>query len=380
MQTIEILNLDDNQVSTLKPDHSQLAPLEQARRQLEICNACRYCETYCSVFPAVHRERAFDDSDVKQLANLCHNCRGCYYACQYTAPHEFDLNLPQALAKVRQESWQDNAYPAVFAKAFHKSGAAIGAAVIVGFAALLWLIQLIGSSTANSPQANFYDMLSHNLMVAIFMPAFLLPLVSITLSVRRYWRDIGAEPLRFTHIKSAFASAAKMKNLAAGHGEGCHYEDEDRFSQARRYFHQATMYGFLLCFAATSCATLMHYLFDLVAPYDLNSLPKILGVSGGILLSSGTVGLAYLKSKADKNLGDTKVWGGEMAFILLLFIVSTSGLLLFGFANSPWLSELLAFHLGSVLAFFLLMPFSKMTHGFYRLASLIRDEQGKVEK
>ena len=72
--------------------------LAEARRQLEICNACRYCEGYCSVFPGVHRRRAFSDPDIKHLANLCHNCRGCFYACQYTAPHEFALNLPAILA------------------------------------------------------------------------------------------------------------------------------------------------------------------------------------------------------------------------------------------------------------------------------------------
>ena len=36
---------------------------------------------------------------------------------------------------------------------------------------------------------------------------------------------------------------------------------------------------------------------------------------------------------------------------------------------------LLALHLGAVLAFFLLMPFSKMIHGFYRFAALIVEEQ-----
>ncbi|MEN0002159.1 MAG: 4Fe-4S ferredoxin, partial [Pseudomonadota bacterium] len=30
-------------------------------------------------------------------------------------------------------------------------------------------------------------------------------------------------------------------------------------------------------------------------------------------------------------------------------------------------------HLGTVLAFFLLTPYSKMAHGFYRMAALTRD-------
>lgn len=89
----------------------QIDLLQEARRQAQICNACRYCEGYCSVFPALHRERAFSDGDLTQLANLCHNCRGCYYACQYTEPHEFALNLPKALAEVRTDSWDSFAYP-----------------------------------------------------------------------------------------------------------------------------------------------------------------------------------------------------------------------------------------------------------------------------
>jgi ferredoxin len=112
--------------------------LQEARRQAEICNACRYCEGYCSVFPALHAERAFSDGDLTQLANLCHNCRGCYYACQYTAPHEFDLNLPQALANVRQDSWEDLAFPQAAGRAFQKNGVAIAVATVIGFALLFW--------------------------------------------------------------------------------------------------------------------------------------------------------------------------------------------------------------------------------------------------
>lgn len=99
--------------------------INEARRQIEICDACRYCEGLCSVFPAITRDRVFSVGTITQLANLCHNCRGCYSACQYTEPHEFALNVPKVLAEVRQDSWQDHAVPAVVAKAFHRSGTAV---------------------------------------------------------------------------------------------------------------------------------------------------------------------------------------------------------------------------------------------------------------
>ena len=46
----------------------------EVRRIMQICNACRYCEGFCAVFPAMERRRLFTDGDVSYLANLCHNC------------------------------------------------------------------------------------------------------------------------------------------------------------------------------------------------------------------------------------------------------------------------------------------------------------------
>lgn len=347
--------------------------IQEARRQAEICNACRYCEGYCSVFPALHRERAFSDGDLTQLANLCHNCRGCYYACQYTAPHEFDLNLPAALAELRRDSWESFAWPGPFARAFQTHGLRIALFSVLGFALLFWAVRAIGSAGGEG----FYAALSHGAMVAIFAPAFLFPVLSLFISLRAYWKTVGGQPLQLTHIMGALGSAAKMKELAAGHGDGCNFEDEDRFSHARRHVHQAVMYGFLLCFAATSAGTVMHYGFGIHAPYPLLSLPKLLGVPGGILLTVGTIGMAMLKRKADRSLGDIAAWGGEMAFILLLGFVAASGLALYVLGSTGAMPMLLVLHLGAVLSFFLLTPYSKMAHGFYRLAALIREEQNK---
>ncbi|WP_424985121.1 tricarballylate utilization 4Fe-4S protein TcuB [Microbulbifer sp. S227A] len=345
--------------------------LFEARRQAEICNACRYCEGYCSVFPALHAERAFSDGDLTQLANLCHNCRGCYYACQYTAPHEFDLNLPQALANLRQDSWEEFAYPQAAARAFQKSGGLIAIATVVGFALLFWAVRALAASGGEG----FYAVLSHGAMVAIFLPAFLFPLASISVSLRRYWRATGGTRVTLGDIRHAFGAAANMRNLAGGHGDGCNFEDEDRFSQARRMAHQAVMYGFLLCFASTSVGTFMHYFLSMPAPYGLFSLPKLLGLSGGVLLVLGCAEVIRLKLRSDRHLGASNAWGGEIGFIGLLGFVALSGLMLYGLGQSSVMPALLVLHLGAVLAFFLLTPFTKMAHGFFRLAALTRDAQ-----
>ena len=361
-------------MSGAEPTVNPLSAIEEAARQVNICNACRYCEGYCSVFPAITSARSFAEADIVQLANLCHNCRGCYYACQYAPPHEFGLNLPKALAEVRQESWEDFAFPRALGRGFHRSGVAIAVFAVLGFAALFALSRFVGGLGEAGGQG-FYRLMSHTVMVSIFTPAFVLPLLSLAVALGRYWRHVGGRWPRVGEITRALHSAATMKNLGGGHGEGCNFEDEDRYSNLRRWLHQAAMYGFILCFLSTSSGTVLHYGFDWPAPYPFWSPPKIFGVSGGILLTLGCFGLAWLKTRADPALGDARVWGGEMGFVLLLGAVGLSGLLLYWLGGGPLLATLLALHLGTVLAFFLLLPYSKMAHGFYRLLALLRDEQ-----
>ncbi|MFI4932829.1 MAG: tricarballylate utilization protein TcuB, partial [Burkholderiales bacterium] len=38
--------------------------VSDAARMLQICNACRYCEGYCAVFPAMTRRLEFSQVDV----------------------------------------------------------------------------------------------------------------------------------------------------------------------------------------------------------------------------------------------------------------------------------------------------------------------------
>lgn len=352
-------------------DITETPALDEARRQVEICNACRYCEGYCSVFPAMFRDRSFADADLTQLANLCHNCRGCYYACQYTEPHEFALNLPAALAEVRVESWENYAWPGPLSRLFQRSGVALSIAFVIAISIIFWATITLATGAGEG----FYASLSHNIMVAIFVPAFLLPLFAMAIGLRRYWRDVGGNGLRWSDIKAASINAATMRNLDGGQGQGCNFEDQDRFSNARRHAHQATMWGFLLCFAATATGTILHYVFNMPAPYALVSLPKLFGLSGGVLLTLGCGGLAWLKTQADPALGARSVWGGEMAFVLLLGFTGASGLALYLATGSGFVTPILALHLGAVLGFFLTAPYSKMAHGFYRFTALIREAQ-----
>lgn len=315
-------------------------------------------------------ERAFSDGDVVQLANLCHDCRGCYYACQYVEPHEFAINFPAALAEVRHESWKEFAWPRGLASLFDRAGVAMVACFVPTFALLFW------AASAFPPESGegFYAVMSHGLMVAIFAPAFLLPLLAIGMSLYRYWHLVGGGRPGMRSVWRACRDAVSVHNLKGGHGDGCNFEDSDRFSMSRRTLHQMAFWGFMMCFGSTCAGTVMHYGFGLEAPYGLLSLPKLLGVPGGILLCLGTGGLAWLKLEADPALGATNAWGGEMAFVVLLFAVSATGLALYAATGTDAVKWLLPVHLGTVLSFFLIMPYSKMVHGFYRMMALVKDK------
>ena len=344
--------------------------LEEAKRQLAVCNACRYCEGFCAAFKAMTRYRAFDTETVVHMSNLCHNCQACYHSCQFTEPHEFGLNLPRALAVVRVDSWESHVpFPRV-SKLFQSSPLVSLASVLV-VATMFWLIAGIPWLSSDT----FYDLISHNALVWIFSPLFLAPLVIVFCGLARYWRTVNGERITWKQVLESLRSAATMKNLDGGAGQGCNYEKEDRYSQVRRWAHQATMYGFLLCFAATSTATVMHYGFDIVAPYPFLSLPKLLGVSGGVLLTLGTSKLIYLKTKASSLLEAPGRRASDYGFITLLWFVSTSGLLLYWLGDTDLAGSMLILHLAGIVCLFVSIPFSKMVHGFFRMAALIREAQ-----
>jgi len=345
---------------------------EEAVRQLSICNACRYCEGYCGAFKALTRYREFDQPTVSHLANLCHNCRGCYYACQYTEPHEFALNIPALLANVRADNWEQHIKPRWLALSMQRS---VWPYVLLTLLFVLLFAQGLGVPWGSKQP--FYSSISHSVMVLVFAPLFLIPLVSLALGIRSYWRSVGASKLSLHDLSDAFKSAATLRQLDGGQGQGCNYESEDQFSSKRRWAHQATMYGFLLCFASTSTATLYHYLMGWEAPYALFSVPKLLGVVGGVVLSIGTAGLACLKYQSNAQLGSMSRTAAEYVFIGLLFFVSTTGLLLYVFGGTTLASTWLIIHLAFVATFFVAIPYSKMAHGFFRMAALCREAQLK---
>lgn len=353
----------------------ETSAVAEARRTMEICNACRYCEGYCPVFPAMERRRDFSPADLGHLANLCHNCKGCWYACQYAPPHEFGLNLPKVFAELRVETYAEHAWPRPLAMAFSRNGlwVSLVTALALGLAMILsiWLNAPGVFTGVHRGEGAFYTVVPYGVMVTLGALTFGFALLAMVMGAVRYWRVSGAGPITISDVIAALKAAATTRHLG-GAGDGCNDVDE-RFGMARRHFHLATMWGFLLCLAATSVATLMDHLLGWQAPYSWYSAPVVLGAVGGIGLAAGTAGLTWLKIAADREPAATRHFGMDYAFLALLHFTAVTGLALLAFRHTSAMGGLLAIHLGFVLALFLTLPYGKFVHGVYRLLALVRE-------
>ncbi|NLP64547.1 tricarballylate utilization 4Fe-4S protein TcuB [Paraburkholderia sacchari] len=347
----------------------------EVARQMQICNACRYCEGFCAVFPAMTRRLEFAKADVNYLANLCHNCGACYHACQYAPPHEFAVNVPKAMAKVRVETYAEYAWPASMGALYKRNGLTVALALAIGLALFLALgTGFKGSLFAGALGGfggNFYAIFPHNLLAAMFGAVFGFAILALGIGVSKFWRDVSAGPASAPAVAEAAKHALTLKYLDGGHGEGCN-ESDDAFTLARRRFHHLTFYGFMLCFAATVVATFYHYALGLHAPYPVLSLPVLLGTTGGIGLLAGPAGLLWLNLRRDPARSDPNQRPMDRGFIALLLLTSASGLALLAWRDSAAMAWLLALHLGVVMALFATLPYGKFAHGIYRSAALLK--------
>jgi citrate/tricarballylate utilization protein len=363
------------EASTLAEGTSAPAPganEAEVARQMQICNACRYCEGFCAVFPAMTRRLEFGKADINYLANLCHNCGACLHACQYAPPHEFAVNVPQAMARVRVETYSEYAWPPALGCLYKRNGLTMALALAGGLALFLLLAIFMQGNPWHEPLAgNFYQVFPHTLMVAMFAPIFLIAVFALTLGVRRFWEDVSPGAASAPAVAETTQDVLLLRYLDGGHGRGCN-EADDAFTLWRRRFHHLTFYGVMLCLASTSVATLYHYLLSSHAPYAWTSAPVLLGTAGGIGLLIGPAGLLRLNLRRHPRHGDEAQQPMDRGFIALLFLASLTGLALLIWRDTSAMALLLAVHLGVVMALFLTLPYGKFAHGIYRCAALLK--------
>lgn len=349
--------------------------IEEAKRQLTVCNACRYCEGYCPVFPALEMRHGMTKGDVVLLANLCHDCRACYYACMYTPPHEFSINIPQVLSQVRLESYRDWTWPSILGRAFvdrriGNAMAAIATVLAVGLS-MIFVGPRQLFAIHRGPGA-FYAVIPFIVMV---LPAFALVFYSLVVWANggiRFWNDtrsVGAEQSDMQALKNGLADVLSLRWLRGG-GPGCYYPGA-KPSSVRRIFHSFVFYGFLSALVSTCLAAIYQDLLHRIPPYSITSLPVLFGSIGGVAMIIGIAGLMVIKSKSDPAPANSDGQKLDYSFLIILGLSSLSGLLTLLFRATSAMGILLTVHLGLVGALFITVPYGKFVHALYRSLALI---------
>jgi citrate/tricarballylate utilization protein len=268
------------------------------------------------------RRLEFGAADMHYLANLCHNCGACLHACQYAPPHEFAVNVPQAMARCAGQTYADYAWPPALGALYQRNGLTLSLA-------------LAGRAGA-VPAAGAWR--SGTLWGAPWRQ-FLRPVPAqpdgrpVCAGVRL--RGAGAGHRRAPAsganrapgaaaagaVAEAVHDALRLRTWTAATARAATTRTTPGPTARRRAFTTLTFYGFLLCFASTSVATLYHYLFGWVAPYAYDQPAQAAGHVGGI--AAGGHGRAVAAEPRRHPLhGDPAQKPMDRGFIALLFLTS----------------------------------------------------------
>jgi citrate/tricarballylate utilization protein len=335
---------------------SDLELFQEANRQLTICNSCRYCEGYCPVFHAIETRRDFARGDVQYLANLCHDCRACFYACMYAPPHEFAINIPKILADARIESYRQWSWPNFLARAL-KSRFMEAALALVAWAVVVLLSLAVTSKarmfTRHLGSGEFYQVIPYVAMVIGGMVLFFYGICVWIIGGIRFWSEANNNVPELTSLKTI---AGAM----------------ERPSSVRRIYHSLTAWGFLSALVSTSLAAVYQDGFHWLPPFPLTSAPVVFGTAGGVAMIIGTLGLIWFKLKSDNVPAGTLAPGMDYMFLVMLCLTSLSGLSTLVFRATSAMGSILVMHLGLVAALFITAPYGKFVHLVYRFLALVK--------
>jgi glycerol-3-phosphate dehydrogenase subunit C len=84
---------------------------KELRRVYDICGGCRRCLPLCPSFKVMFDRMDVDAvdgdvdklpaADVKEVVDLCYQCKLCYNHCPYTPPHRWAVDFPRLMLRAR---------------------------------------------------------------------------------------------------------------------------------------------------------------------------------------------------------------------------------------------------------------------------------------
>lgn len=347
-------------------------PVKEGIRLLTFCNACRYCEALCSVWKAIEVRKFFNEADAHYLGNLCFDCRACYYACQFVPPHVYELDPPETFDSIRLETYRNFSSSA---RMFDFLSRPLGAFLIT----MISIVLLSVYALVNLGESiyiifkSFYDIMPRSVIIGGGLILVLYNIGLMASGGAKFWKMIHG---RFKdllvpkyHLK-AIARMLAHTNLTGG-GIGCNYpQEEEPGSYLRLIEHMFIFYGFILLILSTLLAFIYEDFLNIQSPFPLTSPAVTLGVVGGSVTSLGILMALALKLKSRR----LRFFWLDVTFEILLLLVIVSGFAVLLLRGTWLLGSLFTVHLGFVLAFFILAPFSKPLHIIYRYLSALKYE------
>ena len=352
--------------------------LSEATRQLTVCNACRYCEGYCPVFPALERRVSLNGEDALYLAHLCHDCRACLDACPYAPPHEYNINLPAILSEVRATTYETaplgDSVGRLLGRGLLREGLVTTLAAVTLFALGVWQSGQAAIFNRHIGPGAFYEVIPWAFMAIIGMILATFVLLVMGIAGLILLRGLSVPVGRGNRWKAAIlalADAAILREMQGG-GDGCHYPDE-RPSNLRRRLHIAVASGFIAAFASTAAAAFYQEVLGMLPPYPPLSVPVVLGAAGGVAMTIGCGCLLYLKLRTTSGRTTATMYRLDVAFLVSLSLASLSGLALLPLRETALMGSVLILHLATIATLYLTAPYTKFAHATFRLAALLRN-------
>lgn len=313
----------------------------------------------------------------------------CYYCgeCSETCPREAEPGELMAAAR----RWLVSNYEVTgLAKVFFTSFP-LSIVFLVVIAVILGVILMSGGGTMARSEIVLWDYVdnhvAHNtglVLMAIVFLAGLAGVVRMFIHTSRSYRPgVGAISKKIENQASGMAwIPAAFKTVfveVLGHSRyvKCDEDKEQPWYLKRWFVHGATIWGFL----GTGFATLMHWIFLSANLKDTGewipavSIPiRIWGIIAGLFLVYGTSVLLAnrLFVKSDKQ-AQNSVPADWIFLVLLWFSGITGFLVLIGhYAQPPqmWVYPILLIHAVISMELFVLLPFTKFAHVFYRTVAI----------
>ncbi|MEM0134478.1 MAG: tricarballylate utilization 4Fe-4S protein TcuB [Thermoplasmatales archaeon] len=354
---------------------SFISNIEESERQYMICNACRHCEGFCPVWDAMERRNFLEAKDIKFFSYLCHDCRDCFYACPYSEPHEFGLNIPKMNSTVRYQIHSEMAWPRIASSAVNHSYLVTSVIFVISIVSLFLIsIAQNGFSSLFAIHPSFYNVISYSVMDDAGLALGFYIIIMWIIQGLSFWASIGGKRYDLLNIRSNAISVYEVisHKWFKGGGVGCDYPLEHG-TKTRMFYHSAMFFGFLSAFVATAIAAYFQRVLAINPPYSFLSEPVFFGVIGGLLMILGGSGFLYMKQHSEKDKADFRMLRSDYLVIVMLIIISITGLTTLLLRSSSIMAIVLIIHLSLVATLFAIVPFSKMNHIIFRYLALLKN-------